>query len=93
MNTDINRLRDIIRHHERKYYIDDQPEIPDAEFDALMRQLEELEKAFPEDIPSDSPTQRVGGGVALGSRIPHRSPMLSLDNTFGKGELLDLVCV
>ncbi len=89
MNTDINKLRELVRYHERKYYIDDQPEISDADFDALMRQLEELEKASPEDIPSDSPTQRVGGGVALGSRIPHRSPMLSLDNTFGRDELLD----
>ncbi len=89
MNTDIKKLRDLIRYHERKYYIDDQPEITDAEFDALMRQVEELEKTSPEDIPQDSPTQRVGGGVALGSRIPHRSPMLSLDNAFGKEELLD----
>ena len=89
MNTDINKLREQIRYHERRYYIDDQPEISDAEFDALMRQLEELEKTSPGDIPSDSPTQRVGGSVALGSRIPHRSPMLSLDNTFGKEELLD----
>ena len=89
MNTDIKKLREQIRYHERKYYIDDQPEISDAEFDALMRQLEELEKASPEDILPDSPTQRVGGGVALGSRIPHRSPMLSLDNTFGRDELLD----
>ena len=89
MNTDIKKLRELIRYHERRYYIDDQPEISDAEFDALMRQLEELEKTSPGDIPSDSPTQRVGGSVALGSRIPHRSPMLSLDNTFGKEELLD----
>ena len=89
MNTDINILREQIRYHERKYYIDDQPEISDANFDALMRQLEELEKASPDDIPSDSPTQRVGGGVALGSRIPHKSPMLSLDNTFGRDELMD----
>ena len=89
MNTDIKKLRELIRYHERRYYIDDQPEIYDAEFDALMRQLEELEKTSPGDIPSDSPTQRVGGSVALGSRIPHRSPMLSLDNTFGKEELLD----
>ncbi len=89
MNTDINKLRELIRYHERKYYIDDQPEISDAEFDALMRQLEELEKATPDDIPSDSPTQRVGGGIALGSRIPHKSPMLSLDNTFGRDELMD----
>ncbi len=89
MTINIHELRDLIRYHERKYYIDDQPEIPDAEFDKLMRQLEKLEKASSENIPSDSPTQRVGGGVALGSRIPHRSPMLSLDNTFGKNELLD----
>ena len=88
MNTDINKLRELIRYHERKYYIDDQPEISDADFDALMRQLEELEKSSSEDIPPDSPTQRVGGGVALGSRIPHRSPMLSLDNTFGRDALL-----
>ena len=60
MNIDINTLREQIRYHERKYYIDDQPEISDAEFDALMRQIEELEKASPDDIPSDSPTQRVG---------------------------------
>ncbi len=89
MTINIHELRDQIRYHERKYYIDDQPEIPDAEFDKLMRQLEELEKASSEDIPSDSPTQRVGGGVALGSRVPHRSPMLSLDNTFGEKALLD----
>ncbi len=89
MNTNIHKLRDLIRYHERKYYIDDQPDISDAEFDALMRQLEELEETSSEDIPSDSPTQRVGGDVALGSRIPHRSPMLSLDNTFGKEELLE----
>ena len=89
MNTDINKLRELIRYHERKYYIDDQPEISDAEFDALMRQLEELEKASPEDVTPDSPTQRVGGDVALGSRIPHRSPMLSLGNTFGRHELMD----
>lgn len=89
MNTDIHKLRELIRYHERKYYIDDQPDISDAEFDALMRQLEELEETSSEDIPSDSPTQRVGGDVALGSRIPHRSPMLSLDNTFGKEELLE----
>ena len=71
MNTDIKKLRELVRYHERRYYIDDQPEISDADFDALMRQLEELEKASPGDIPSDSPTQRVGGSVALGSRIPH----------------------
>ncbi len=88
MNTDINSLRELIHHHERKYYVDDNPEISDAEFDNLMRQLEELEKSSPDEIPSDSPTQRVGGSVSLGSRIPHRSPMLSLDNCFGKEELL-----
>ena len=89
MKTDINELRDLIRYHERKYYIDDQPEISDADFDAFMRRLEELERTSPENIPPDSPTQRVGGGVALGSRVPHYGPMLSLDNTFGKEKLLN----
>lgn len=87
MKSKIDKLRELIRYHERKYYIDDLPEIPDAAFDALMRELEELEKAHPEFTSPDSPTQRVGGGAALGSRIPHRNPMLSLDNCYDEKEL------
>ncbi len=87
MKTKIDKLRELIRYHERKYYIDAQPEISDASFDAFMRELEELEKAHPEFMSPDSPTQRVGGGAALGSRMPHRNPMLSLDNSYDEAEL------
>ena len=87
MQPEIDNLRALIRHHERKYYIDDQPEITDAEFDVLMKQLEELEAATDAPIPPDSPTQRVGGGAVLGTRIPHRNPMLSLNNSYNEAEL------
>ena len=87
MQPDIGNLRALIRHHERKYYIENQPEISDAEFDALMKQLEELEAATDVPIPPDSPTQRVGGGAVLGTRIPHRNPMLSLNNSYDEQEL------
>ena len=87
MQTEINDLRALIRYHERKYYIDNQPEIPDPEFDALMKRLEELEAASDVPIPSDSPTQRVGGGAVLGTRIQHRNPMLSLNNSYNEQEL------
>lgn len=91
MKTEIDTLREQIRYHEHKYYIEDQPEISDADFDTLMRQLEELEKANPELITPDSPTQRVGGGATLGSRTPHRSPMLSLDNSYDEEQLREFV--
>ncbi len=87
MQSKIDKLREIVRYHERKYYIDDRPEISDADFDMLMRELDELEKAHPELITADSPTQRVGGGAALGVRIRHRSPMLSLGNSYNEKQL------
>ena len=87
MKTKINKLRTLIRRHEHKYYIENQPEISDAAFDALMRELEALEKAHPELISPDSPTQRVGGGATLGSRVQHRTPMLSLENCYDADEL------
>ena len=87
MQTEIDALRALIRHHERKYYIENQPEISDAEFDVLMKQLEALEAASDAPIPPDSPTQRVGGGAVLGTRIPHRNPMLSLNNCYDEQEL------
>ena len=87
MQTEIDDLRALIRHHERRYYIENQPEIPDAEFDVLMKQLEALEAASDAPIPPDSPTQRVGGGAVLGTRIPHRNPMLSLNNSYDEQEL------
>ena len=87
MKTEIDNLRTLIRHHERKYYIENQPGISDAEFDALMKRLEELEAASDAPIPPDSPTQRVGGGAVLGTRIPHRNSMLSLNNSYDEQEL------
>ena len=87
MGKEIDDLRALIRYHERKYYIENQPEISDTEFDVLMKRLEELEAASNAPIPPDSPTQRVGGGAVLGTRIPHRNPMLSLNNSYDAQEL------
>ena len=68
----------------------DQPEITDAEYDALMRQLQELEAQHPELVTPDSPTQRVGGKPREGFvKVRHSSPMLSLDNALNEGELRD----
>jgi len=81
-------LRDLIRHHEERYYVDDAPEISDAEFDALMRELRAIEAAHPELVDPDSPTQRVGGRPAEGFETSrHLAPMLSLDNAYSEDEL------
>ena len=86
----IESLREKIRHHEYLYYVVDNPEISDAEFDKLMRQLKELEAEHPELVTADSPTQRVGGKPREGFvKVPHSSPMLSLDNTYSEEELRD----
>ncbi|RKU38481.1 DNA ligase (NAD(+)) LigA [Candidatus Poribacteria bacterium] len=87
MQTEIEKLRALIRYHEHKYYIENQPELSDADFDALMRELEALEAADPTPIPPDSPTQRVGGGAELGTRLQHRNPMLSLNNSYNENDL------
>ena len=85
----IEALREQIRYHERKYFIEDQPEISDQEYDRLMKKLDSLEAARPELITPDSPTQRVGGETVLGTSVPHRGQMLSLDNTYSPEELYD----
>lgn len=86
----IESLRDKIRHHESLYYVLDQPEISDAEFDKLMQQLKDLEAEHPELITPDSPTQRVGGKPREGFvKVAQSSPMLSLDNTYNEDELRD----
>jgi len=86
----IESLREKIRHHEYLYYVVDNPEISDAEFDKLMRQLKDLEAEHPELVTADSPTQRVGGKPREGFvKVPHSSPMLSLDNTYSEEELRD----
>jgi DNA ligase (NAD+) len=83
-------LADEIRRHERLYRVEDAPEISDQEFDALLRELEELEEAHPELRTPDSPTQRVGGEPLDGfSPAPHDVPMLSLANTYAEDEVRD----
>lgn len=80
---EIKRLRDEIEYHNYRYYILDSPELTDADFDRLMRKLEELEAAFPHLVTPDSPTQRVGAKpLAEFGTIRHRTPMLSLNNAF-----------
>src|SRR4051794_15327221 len=84
----IDELRRLIRYHEERYYILGQPEIADAEFDALMRELERLEAENPDLVTVDSPTRRVGGRVAAGfETVEHADPMLSLDNAYSEEEL------
>ena len=84
----IEELRRLIRYHDERYYILASPEIADAEFDALMRELEQIEAAHPNLITSDSPTRRVGGRVAAGfETVDHVEPMLSLDNAYNEDEL------
>ena len=84
----IAELRALIRRHEELYYVHDNPEISDAEFDALMHELAALEAAHPDLITPSSPTQRVGGRPAEGfETVRHLAPMLSLDNAYAEGEL------
>ena len=88
VQAEIDQLRGELRRHERLYYVLDQPEITDAEYDALMRRLRELEAAHPEFAGPDSPTVRVGGAPREGFvKADHSSPMLSLDNALNPGEL------
>ena len=85
---EIARLRDEIREHNRRYYVLDDPLIGDAEYDQLLRRLQELERAHPELVTADSPTQRVGAPVEGGfASVRHELPMLSLDNAFSEEEL------
>jgi DNA ligase (NAD+) len=85
----INQLRDKLRYHEHRYYVENHSEISDEDFDSMMKQLEALEEESPALITPDSPTQRVGGAVGFGERVQHYSSMLSLDNTFSPEELYD----
>jgi len=86
----IEHLREQIRHHEYRYYVLDDPEITDAQFDQLMNELKRLEAEHPQLITPDSPTQRVGGKPREGFvKVPHSSPMLSLDNAYSEDDLRD----
>ncbi|MEA1928361.1 MAG: NAD-dependent DNA ligase LigA [Candidatus Auribacterota bacterium] len=88
IETKIAELRTEIRHHDYRYYVKDAPEISDYEYDRLYHELESLEKEFPELITPHSPTQRVGGEAQKRFEpYSHRSPMLSMDNTYSEEEL------
>jgi len=84
----ILQLRGEIRRHEERYYVLNDPEIADAEFDALMRELDQLEQENPDLVTPDSPSQRISGRPAEGfETVAHARPMLSLDNTYNEEEL------
>jgi DNA ligase (NAD+) len=84
----ITELRELIRHHENRYYVLNEPEISDEQFDALLHELEGLEAQHPDLVSHDSPTQRVAGRPIEGfATVEHISPMLSLDNAYNEEEL------
>ncbi|WP_457675931.1 NAD-dependent DNA ligase LigA [Thiolapillus sp.] len=86
----VRDLREQIDYHNYRYYVLDDPEIPDSEYDRLLRELQELEAAHPELVTPDSPTQRVGARpLKEFSEVRHKVPMLSLNNAFSDGELAD----
>ena len=87
-DQEIEELRDQLRHHEYLYYVEDAPELTDAQYDALMNRLKKLEEKHPELVTADSPSQRVGGKPKDGfTKMPHSRPMLSLDNAYNEEEL------
>jgi DNA ligase (NAD+) len=84
----MDQLRARIEHHNYKYYIENDPEISDLEFDRLLQELQDLEKQNPELITPESPTQRVGGQPIMGFRqVAHSLPMLSIENTYNEEEV------
>jgi DNA ligase (NAD+) len=88
VEAEMEDLREKLQHHEYLYYVLDRPEISDAEYDRMMRRLQELEAAYPDLVTPDSPTQRVGGKAREGFvKVRHSSPMLSLDNALNEEEM------
>ena len=86
--AEADKLRREIRHNEYLYYVLDAPEITDAEYDRMMVRLRELEARYPDSIPADSPTQRVGGRASSQfTEVRHLEPLLSLGNVFSAEEL------
>ena len=84
----IAALRRTIEHQEKKYYVDNDPQISDAEFDGLVKKLQSLEEQYPDLITPESPTQRVGGKPAEGfPTVRHATPMQSIDNVYSVEEL------
>lgn len=93
IKAELFKLRREIKRHNKKYYEDDAPEISDFEFDKLMNRLKEIETAYPEFITPTSPTQIVGGTArrTAGKLVPHKVPMLSLQDVFSRAEVEDFV--
>ena len=90
VEAEVAKLREEIRHHEHRYYVLDDPEISDFEFDKLLQRLKELELQHPDLVTPDSPTQRVGGTPASEfPKVRHPAPMMSLDNTYSVDDLRD----
>jgi len=90
LRRDAERLRREIEHHNHRYYVLDDPEISDAEYDRLFRELEALERAHPALVSPDSPTQRVGAAPAAGfTTVAHRHQMLSLQNAMSQDEVVE----
>ncbi len=86
----INKLTDELNYHNYKYYVEDSPEISDFEFDALLKELEDLEEQYPELKKDNSPTSRVGGeAVSVFAEVVHAVPMQSLQKAFSETEILD----
>ncbi len=86
----VEQLRRAIEHHNYRYYVLDDPEVSDSEYDRLLRELQQLEHDHPELLTPDSPTQRVGAEpLESFATLAHRVPMLSLENAFGEDELRD----
>src|SRR5688572_17484106 len=87
---EVEKLRDVLRFHEHRYYILNDPLISDAEYDQLFKALEKLESDNPKIITSDSPTQRVARGLTKEfPTVQHLVPMLSLDNSYNEDDLID----
>ncbi len=90
IQAEIEQLRKEINYHNKRYYIDNDPEIDDREFDMLLRRLEQLEAENPEYITPDSPTQRVGGSAEdTFEKVAHNTAMLSLEDAFSMEEIYD----
>ena len=90
VRQDYERLKDELNHHNHRYYVLDDPSVPDSEYDRQMRLLQDLEKQYPDLISSDSPSQRVGGeALSSFTQVRHTVAMLSLDNAFSAAELED----
>lgn len=87
---EILQLRQQINHHNHRYYVLDEPDIPDSEYDKLLARLQTLESEFPQLLTEDSPTQRVGGApLKAFGQVRHELPMLSLDNAFDEEDQAD----